>query len=190
MYWLPQLEIIEYFLVSSEYVVPSSFVANRVKKVLCLILLGRWCFWFNFLFCCNYFGWSSVLLFLPKITFQSWKGKLIWSIASCCSSRAGSGTPYMFCTPVLYPPFPEVVTAFLCLRWDLWKNILNCAHVFWSVAWRLHSLMSLLQIAICSRKVIPFDTIVASEIVCPPARVNPFPFSNCFINQYRGSAGS
>ena len=49
-----------------------------------------------------------------------------------------------------------------------------------------HSLILSLNIAVYASKVIPFDTIMVSEIVCPPARANSLPFSNFFYQSGQG----
>ena len=64
------------------------------------------------------------------------------------------------------------------------------AHVLRSADCRLHSFMSSLKINVCARRVIPFDIIMASEIVWPPTLENSLPVSNSSIVQDRGSAGS
>ena len=48
----------------------------------------------------------------------------------------------------------------------------------------------LIRITVCASRVIPFEIIIASEIVWPPAIANYLPFSNHLISQARGSAGS
>ena len=63
------------------------------------------------------------------------------------------------------------------------------AHVLRSADCRLHSLMSSLKNPVYDSRVIPFDIIIASEIVWPPDLVNSLPFSNCSISRSRGSAG-
>ena len=96
-----------------------------------------------------------------------WAIFLMWSISSWCSSGEGGGTTSMFCAATVYPCFPEVATAFLCLWWAYWKKILKFDHVFWLVAWRRHYLMLSLKIAVCDSWVIPFETTMVSAIVCP-----------------------
>ena len=64
------------------------------------------------------------------------------------------------------------------------------AHLLKSVVCCLHSRISLLNVAVCAKRFIPLDTIVTSEIVCPSARVNSLPLSNCPIKRARGSAVS
>ena len=63
------------------------------------------------------------------------------------------------------------------------------AHVLRSAGFCLHSLMSSLKISVCARRVIPFDIIMASEIVWIPAPVNSLPFYNCSIIRTMSSAG-
>ena len=55
---------------------------------------------------------------------------------------------------------------------------------------RLHSLMSSLKIPVCSRRLIPFDIIMALEIVWTTALANYLPFSKFSISQARVSTGS
>ena len=112
------------------------------------------------------------------------------SITSCCSSGEGGGAPYIFCTVVVYPPFPAVVTAIFCSRCARWKNNLYFAHVLRSADCCLHSLVSSLKIPVFASRVIYFDIIIASEIFWPPALANSLPFSNYSISQARGLAGS
>ena len=70
------------------------------------------------------------------------------------------------------------------------ENVLNVAHVLRFVIVFLYYLISLLTVAVCYKRVIPLDTIIASAIFCPLAHTNYLPFSNCLIRQDRGSAGS
>ena len=115
---------------------------------------------------------------------------LTLSIASLCYSVGGGGKLYMFCTTAVYPPLPELVTALLYSRRYRCKNILKVEHVLRSVVCRLRSMISLLNLDVCAKRVIPLYTIILLSIVCPTARANHLPFSNCSIKQDRGSAGS
>ena len=96
----------------------------------------------------------------------------------------------MFCTVTVHPPFPAVVTALFCSRCAQWEIYIYFAHVLRSVDCRLQSLMSSLKSLVCASRVIPFDIIIASDIVWPPALANSLPFSNCWISRASGSAGS
>ena len=95
-----------------------------------------------------------------------------------------------FLTATVYPRLPWVVAPLLCSRWDLWGNVLNMAHILRLVVCCLRYMISLLKVAVCAKRVIPFDTIITLEIVCPPTCTNYLPFSNFLIWQERGSGGS
>ena len=74
----------------------------------------------------------------------------------------------------------------LCYICTHWKNILNIAHV---LSWEdlcCHFQMYLLKLAVCVKRVIAFDTIITSEIVCPISLENSFPFSSWSIRRARG----
>ena len=101
-----------------------------------------------------------------------------------------SGDPYIFFTVAMYLPFPAVVTALSVLSVHLVAKEFIFPHVLRSADFRLHSLTSSLKIPVCTSRVIPFDIIIASEIVCPPDLANYLPFSNYFIIWDRGLAGS
>ena len=63
------------------------------------------------------------------------------------------------------------------------------AHVLRLADCRLQSLMSSLKIPVCASRVIPFDIIIASEIVWPPDLAISLPFSNCSISRAREFSG-
>ena len=106
------------------------------------------------------------------------------------SSSGGGGTLYMFCNAVVYSHFPAVVTALLCSWSDIWREISKLAHVLSSVYYFLHYFTSSLNLAICAKMVIPFDTIITLLIVFPPALENSFTFSRGLMRGVKGSAGS
>ena len=65
-----------------------------------------------------------------------------------------------------------------------------CARVLSSVDYWCQSQMSSLSIHFCAKMVIPFNTIIASEIFCPPSLEKPLPYLSWSIRWARGSAGS
>ena len=85
------------------------------------------------------------------------------------------------CTPLL----PQLLPLFYALG-ALGENILYLIHALRSEDFHLHSLMSSLKITACARRVIPFDIIMALEIVWYPAIENSLPYSNFYISQARG----
>ena len=90
--------------------------------------------------------------------------------------RWGGGTPLIFCTFVVYPPFLGVVTAILCFWCALRNNILKLSHVLSLADSRHHSQISSLKVAVCAKRVIHFYTIIASEIIFPPDLTNHLKF--------------
>ena len=61
------------------------------------------------------------------------------------------------------------------------EKILNPDHVLRLMVCHLHYWMSLLKVDVCSKRVIPLENIITSEMVCPPACVNYLPFYNWSI---------
>ena len=109
-------------------------------------------------------------------------------MASFCSSgRTGGGTPYMFYTSDIYPPLPAIVTVGCCSRCVHWKKTLNAAHVLRSDYCCCHSLMLSLNIVVCARRAMNFDTIIAFSMVYLLALANSHTFSSCFMRRARGS---
>ena len=101
---------------------------------------------------------------------------------------------WQYTIDVLYchcvPPFICGVDRSHLFTMGLVENLLKVAHVLRSVVFCLQSRMSSLKVDFCDKRLIPLDTIISSEIVCPPACANYTPFSNCLIKRARGSAGS
>ena len=56
------------------------------------------------------------------------------------------------------------------------KKTLKVSHVLSLVDNWCHYQMSSFKVSVCTKNVIPFDTITASEIVCPPDLETPAPF--------------
>ena len=86
-------------------------------------------------------------------------------------------------------PFPDAVTSRCCSLWDWWKNI-ECFPLLRLFDCQRHYLISLLKVVVCAKRVITFDTIMASEIVCPPDLTNEGPFYSWLTRQMRGYEGS
>ena len=132
---------------------------------------------------CHYFQLVSVcshslhncLYFFNHLMMIFWRGWRCTLVVLHCR-----GVPSLSCG----------FCRFFCSLCARCKNDLYFSHVLRLVDCRLHSLMSSLKITVCTSRVIPFDIIIASEIVWPPDPANSLPFSNCFISWYRGSAGS
>ena len=105
----------------------------------------------------------------PQVSHLGWDP--LW-----CSSGEGGGAPlfYFYCCRVpafscgwYHPFFP------LSARWE---NNLYFLHLLRSEDCHLHFLMLSFKIPVYSRKVIPFDIIIALEIFCPPSLATPPPF--------------
>ena len=60
-------------------------------------------------------------------------------------------------------------------------------HVLRSADYCLHSRMTSLKITVCASRVIPFDIIIALDIVWTSDPENSLPFYNCSISRARGS---
>ena len=118
------------------------------------------------------------------------------SIFSWCYSGGGvcvwgrGGTQYMFYNAAAYPHLPAVVTARRCSLWDQWKNNLKVDHILMSVACWRYSMMSLLKVAVCARRSIPFDTIMVLAIILPTAIANYHQFSSWLMMRARCYMGS
>ena len=106
---------------------------------------------------------------------------LFWKVRWC--------TVYVLHCRVV-PPFSRGFYRSFLLSVRLVKNKLYLFHVLRSVNCCLHYQMLLLKIPVCAKRVIPFDIIMALDIVWPPYLANYLPFSNCSIIQSRGPAGS
>ena len=90
---------------------------------------------------------------------------------------------------MVYPPFPAVFTALLCSCCALWKIVLKLARVFSSVVCLLSYLMYSLKVAICTKRIIHFDNIIALEIMCPHDIAKSRPLFSWLTIQERGSTG-
>ena len=67
---------------------------------------------------------------------------------------------------------------------------MNPSHVLRLVVCHIQYQMSLLKLSVYATRVIPLDTIITLEIVCPPEHANYSPFLYFSIKQTRGSTGS
>ena len=89
----------------------------------------------------------------------------------------------MYCHGV--SPFPAVFTTLLCYLCACRKNVLNTAHILSLADCCRQSLISLLKVDVCAKRVIHFDTTIALAIVCPPALENSCLFSSCLMMRAR-----